>query len=86
MKRVSKEVTVNIREEQTITELSAGLQPYQADVYIEKMSRGSHMKVNVKSFLGLVTIHLENGDSITISAEGEDAEEALEMTARFFEV
>ncbi|PRO66300.1 HPr family phosphocarrier protein [Alkalicoccus urumqiensis] len=84
MKRAAQEVTVNIREDQTITELSASLQPYRADVYIEKMSRGSHMKVNVKSFLGLVTIHLENGDTITVSAEGEDADQALEEAVRFF--
>lgn len=75
--RREQEVTVHIEEEQTIIELSDRMQQYQAEVYVTKMYRGMMHEINLKSLLGLITIHLGNGDTISIRAEGSDAEEAL---------
>ncbi|MCD8510776.1 MAG: HPr family phosphocarrier protein [Bacillus sp. (in: Bacteria)] len=51
---------------------------------MKKVFRGSVLEINVKSFLGLITLHLENGDSLTVRAVGDDCEEALEEVAKFF--
>lgn len=84
MKECNKNIIVNIEENQTIIELSKKLQPYKSDIFLKKVFRGSVLEINVKSFLGLITLHLENGDSLTVRAVGDDCEEALEEVAKFF--
>ncbi len=78
-----KRITVHIDETQTIIELTGKLQQFNSDIYLQKVMRGNVLEANVKSFLGLVTLHLENGDSISVRAVGEDCEEALEAVVDF---
>lgn len=40
--------------------------------------------VNAKSLMGMLTLAITEGDLITISAEGEDAEQAVEEIAAVF--
>lgn len=84
MKESQKNIVVNIKESQTIMELSGKLQSFSSDVYLKKIYLGNVLEVNVKSFLGLITLHLENGDSISVRAVGEDCEEVLEVVVNFF--
>lgn len=84
MKESKKNIVVNIKESQTIMELSEKLQPFTSDVYLKKIYLGNVLEVNVKSFLGLITLHLENNDSISVRAVGEDCEEVLEVVVNFF--
>jgi phosphocarrier protein len=82
-KEYSLEITVNISEEQTITELSQLIQPYHCEIYLKKLVRGTVIEVNLKSFLGLITLQLRNGDRLTVRAIGEDSEAALREVVEF---
>ncbi len=77
-KECLKEIIVNISEEQTITDLSKSIQPLQSEIFLKKMVRGMIVEVNLKSFLGLITLQLRNGDKLFIRAVGEDCEEAVQ--------
>ncbi|OIJ14046.1 phosphocarrier HPr family protein [Anaerobacillus arseniciselenatis] len=77
MKTVSQKIIINISEDQTIIELSKLVQPYRSEIFLEKFLNGSVREINLKSFLGLITLRLQNKDQITIKAVGEDCEEAL---------
>lgn len=82
-KSLSKQITINISEDQTIIELSKIVQPYQAEIYLKKFIKGNTIEINLKSFLGLITLQLKNNDQIVVRTEGEDCEEALEKVIKF---
>ncbi|GAE33739.1 HPr family phosphocarrier protein [Halalkalibacter akibai] len=77
------DITVNISEDQTITGLSQLIQPYKSEIYLKKLVRGSVIEVNLKSFLGLITLQLSNGDRLTVRAVGEDSEAAIKEVVEF---
>ncbi|WP_332691665.1 HPr family phosphocarrier protein [Halalkalibacter lacteus] len=79
----AQEVTVNISEEQTIIGLSQLIQPFQSEIFLKKLVRGTVVEVNLKSFLGLITLQLRNGDRLTVRAIGEDSEVALREVVAF---
>ncbi len=54
---------------------------FQADVTLEK----GDMKVSGKSIMGLMTLEAGLGSRIKVSAEGDDAAEALEAIRELFE-
>ncbi|MCT8137178.1 HPr family phosphocarrier protein [Anaerobacillus sp. CMMVII] len=76
-KECIKEITVNISEDQTITDLSKSIQPLESEIYLKKMVRGMIVEVNLKSFLGLITLQLKNDDKLIIRAVGEDCDQAV---------
>jgi phosphocarrier protein HPr len=82
-KQVSRNITVSISEEQTITDLSKVIQQYDAEIYLKKVVRGTVYEINMKSFLGLVTLQLNNGDEIIVRGVGSDCEEAVEKVVEF---
>ncbi|WP_280770439.1 HPr family phosphocarrier protein [Salipaludibacillus daqingensis] len=84
MAECKQSISVHVDEAQTITELSGQLQKFKSDIYLQKVTRGNVLEVNVKSFLGLVTLHIENGDTILVRAVGEDCEEGLKAVVDFF--
>ena len=47
---------------------------YESSIYIETGDK----KVNAKSIMGMMTLILSAGDTITVSADGKDEDEALE--------
>lgn len=73
----SKEIVVNISENVTIIEVSKATQKFKSEIYLKKNVNGTLHDINLKSFLGLITLQLKNGDHLTVSATGEDCEEAL---------
>jgi phosphocarrier protein len=83
VKIASKHITVHISEEQTITELSQLVQPFRSEIYLKKFVNGNVIEVNLKSFLGLITLQLKNNDRITVRTLGEDCHEALEKVVDF---
>lgn len=52
---------------------------FRSDIYLEM----GNCRVNAKSIMGMMTMGLDTGDEVTISANGEDEEEALEMLAAY---
>lgn len=52
---------------------------YAAEIYLEKDEK----VVNAKSIMGVMSLAVAQGTQITLSAEGHDAEEALQALSRF---
>ncbi|MFC4077507.1 HPr family phosphocarrier protein [Salinithrix halophila] len=50
---------------------------YSSEVFVSKEAK----KVNAKSIMGIMSLAVSNGSEISISAEGSDAEEAVEALA-----
>ena len=46
---------------------------YESSIYIETGDK----KVNAKSIMGMMTLILSEGDTITVSADGKDEDEAI---------
>ncbi len=52
---------------------------YESKIYVE--SRGK--KVNAKSIMGMMTLGLDNGEQMTVTAEGEDELLAVDSIEKF---
>jgi phosphocarrier protein HPr len=83
VKSVSQQVTVQLSEDKTIIELSNTVQSLDAQIFLRKNHKGDINEIDLKSFLGLITMQLHNGDTITVRAEGEDREKALRKVVDF---
>lgn len=57
------------------------LNKYSSDVYIEK----DGYQVNAKSIIGVLTLAAVKGTELLVTAEGEDAEEVLDVVERMFQ-
>jgi phosphocarrier protein len=54
---------------------------FRAEIHVEK----DGMQVNGKSIMGVLTLAAAKGSSITVSAEGEDADPAMVALAKVIE-
>ncbi|MCR4807538.1 MAG: HPr family phosphocarrier protein [Lachnospiraceae bacterium] len=52
---------------------------YESSIYIETGDK----KVNAKSIMGMMTLILSAGDSITVSADGKDEDEAIQAISEY---
>ena len=52
---------------------------FSSKIYIETGSK----HVNAKSIMGMMTLGINDGEKITVSAEGEDEEAAIEQITNF---
>lgn len=52
---------------------------YESSIYIEIGDK----KVNAKSIMGMMTLILQTGDTITVSADGKDEDAALEGIEKY---
>ena len=74
-----------------IIQLASGLEPrpvavlvqvasqYNSKIYVEDGDR----KVNAKSIMGMMALGLSAGESVVVSAEGEDEAEAIENIEKY---
>ena len=60
--------------------LVAELNKYCSDVYIEK----DGYRINAKSIIGVLTLAAVRGTELTVIADGEDAEEVLDIVEHMF--
>ena len=73
---VKKTVTVELAsglEARPVAMLVQVASQYESSIYVEIESK----KVNAKSIMGMMTLGLNVGESVTISAEGADEEAAI---------
>ncbi len=80
---MKKEVAVRISEEFGATPIAHLVQlatGYDSCIYIESDSK----KVNAKSIMGMMSLVLTEGQTVTIVAEGSDEEEAIAGIEDFF--
>lgn len=52
---------------------------YESKIYIQSGDR----RVNAKSIMGMMSLAIDNGEVLTVSVEGPDAEKAMEGIERF---
>ena len=52
---------------------------FESDIYIESGTR----RINAKSIMGMMTLGLDAGESVTVSADGADEETAMEMVEAY---
>jgi catabolite repression HPr-like protein len=80
-------------EKQVEVKLKTGLQARPAAMFVQQASRFSSdvylekegKKVNAKSIMGLMSLALGTGTVITLSADGNDENEAIQTLADFIE-
>lgn len=75
---ISNKLGLHARAAAKLTQIAGR---YQSEVYI---SRGAK-RVNAKSIMGVMMLAAGLGVTVTVDAEGEDAEAALEAIGRLFE-
>ncbi|SDW46370.1 catabolite repression HPr-like protein [Marininema mesophilum] len=51
---------------------------YSSEIFVSK----EHKRVNAKSIMGIMSLAVAHGSQITISADGSDAEQAIEALAK----
>ena len=81
---IKKEVNVNLK---------SGLQARQAALFVHEANRFSadifvekdNKKVNAKSIMGIMSLAIARGTQVTLSADGNDAEDAVNMLATIIE-
>ena len=52
---------------------------YQSKIYVEIGDK----KVNAKSIMGMMTLGLSAGESVVVSADGDDEEDAIENIEKY---
>ncbi len=79
---MKKEVTINMKdsmEATPIAHLVALANEFQSQIYLE-MGR---TKVNAKSIMGMMSLVLMTGSSVTVDANGEDEQDAVDALEKF---
>ena len=77
-------VIISIKEVQDVMPAAMLVQlagKYSSNIFVEKGNRS----VNAKSIMGMMTIGLNNGDTVLLSAAGADEGEAFEAVKNFLE-
>ena len=73
IKKVIKVEVESGLEARPIAMLVQGASQFESKIYVESDSR----KVNAKSIMGMMTLNLDSGSDIVVTAEGKDEEYAL---------
>ena len=53
----------------------------ESSIYLESMGK----KVNAKSIMGMMSLGLDNGDQVTVTAEGTDEGEAVDAIEKYLQ-
>ena len=73
---VSKDITINIPkglEARPVAVLVQVASKYESSIYVEIREK----KVNAKSIMGMMSLRLEEGEEVTITANGSDENDAI---------
>lgn len=79
---IKQEITIQIPdglEARPVALLVQVASQYGSEIYVESDNK----KVNAKSIMGMMTLGLYAGETVTISANGDDEEEALANIEKF---
>lgn len=77
-----QEVTVGLTKDLDVSPIALLVQiasNYESNVFIEIEEK----RVNAKSIMGMMTLGLQKGKTIVVTAEGQDEEAAVEALADF---
>ena len=79
---IRKSVTIGISnglEARPIAMLVQVASQYESNIYLESEER----KVNAKSIMGMMSLGLDTGESVTVSVDGADEEEAMKSIEKY---
>lgn len=79
---MKQEITIQIPEGLEVRPVALLVQvasQYGSEIYVESDNK----KVNAKSIMGMMTLGLFAGETVTVSADGEDEEEAIANIEKF---
>lgn len=79
---IRKPVTINLStglEARPVAQLVQVASQYNSEVYVEI----GRKKVNAKSIMGMMTLGIDAGEEITLSANGEDEEAAMNSIVNY---
>jgi len=79
---IRKSVTIGISnglEARPIAMLVQVASQYVSNIYLESEER----KVNAKSIMGMMSLGLDTGESVTVSVDGVDEEEAMKSIEKY---
>ena len=79
---IKQEITIQIPnglEARPVALLVQVASQYGSEIYVESADK----KVNAKSIMGMMTLGLSAGESVVVSAEGEDEAEAIENIEKY---
>lgn len=79
---VTKSMTIEIKtglEARPIAVFVQVASQFESSIYVEHESK----KVNAKSIMGMMTLGLNAGENVTVSAEGNDEEEAIKSIEKY---
>lgn len=79
---MKKSMTIALKdglEARPIAELVQVASKYDSRIYIEIGTK----RVNAKSIMGMMSLELDNGDEMTVSADGSDEEAAISEIEKF---
>lgn len=73
---IKKPITIQLStglEARPVAQLVQVASQFNSEIYVEI----GRKKVNAKSIMGMMSLGLDAGESVTVSVEGEDEEEAM---------
>ena len=79
---VSKAITIRLEnglEARPVAMLVQVASKYDSSVYLE----AGEKRVNAKSIMGMMSLVLDNGEKVTVLAEGKDEEAAVESIVNY---
>lgn len=79
---VTKNMTIQIKtglEARPVAIFVQVASQFESSIYVEHDSK----KVNAKSIMGMMTLGLAAGENVTVSAEGNDEEEAIKSIEKY---
>ena len=79
---ITKKIEIQIKnglEARPVAVLVQVASQFESSIYVEHESK----KVNAKSIMGMMTLGLPAGESVTVSAEGEDEDKAIESIEKY---
>ena len=79
---ISKNITINIptdMEARPVALLVQVASQFESNIYVEVEDK----KVNAKSIMGMMTLGLDNGEEVTVTANGKDESEAMDGVEKY---
>lgn len=79
---IKKPITVRLSsglEARPVAMLVQVASQYESEIYVESGKK----KVNAKSIMGMMTLGLDNGEEVTVTANGKDESEAMDGVEKY---
>lgn len=78
----SRTITINAPESNEVSPVAKLVQiacQFESVIYLENGTR----KVNAKSIMGMMSLALDTGESVTVSADGKDEQQAIQSIEEY---